>query len=674
MINKSNLNTNIIRQNNLKSFSNGSSNNFNNLGTLSQSLTKNTAGSLSNETKEYHEFSDNDFKIKPDIRENKNLSRIYNKINRFHSMGIENIKNNFFYENVDKKVKVNNSTKFPLLFKNNLKIVKPEKIPALNLKSNEHYNDVLSKLSNDNEEKSNRKLSGSKLILSKIIKNSNRDKNTPTVTFLNQDTNSINNTHGNENYTTNQSNKNLNYSNKKKDTENTKSNCNENFEKKEIIDNNNLSNPNNDLLSTYYKSGLNSTLNVNLSNTKAFNFTVSKSKINDVIEDLSEAQSNFNITHMSILNRNTVNPDPESYLQPVIIKKSSKLIVSSEDKYNDNKKDSQINSKFFNANNSSNKNTSSNETANKHDNRLLYSTNYGKPVNANVSFSEIINYKNEAIKNSQANTSKNYLNIQDSISIQNTNTGYLINERKISHFDLNLNYVKIKDVIDSPEISKRYNQNNYSYNKTFHFNNSVISNNKNINKNGVKEDLFFSTQIFNLKGMKRKKLLPHLLKGFKSIENEMSEINENISKAVKDLDESIEKGEKYKNKYVKEFSFDNSSDVFMYENNGEGYYMLNQKVFSESKMLKNMTCENIHKHQKFLRERFNLEQKDEDHIFDGLAKQTQHKFKQVIDYLNNTEDLKKRALKNLETHQQKKRIDELSKIDDEQISEDKEDL
>jgi len=201
---------------------------------------------------------------------------------------------------------------------------------------------------------------------------------------------------------------------------------------------------------------------------------------------------------------------------------------------------------------------------------------------------------------------------------------------------------------------------------------SAASGSKNNNMLNTNVD-FFSTQLFDFKSSAAKKrLLPHLIQGFKTIESQMTNIKTSLSKAIKDLDDSIDKGEKRKNNNNgNEFAGENvnANDVFIYGNNGEGYYMSNQKIMKEATILNSMKSENIFKHKKFFCKRFDLIDRDkETFIENGLSRGTEKKFKIIEEYLDQTEDMKKRAIKHIEMHQMKMRMEVLNENSSEEDS------
>ena len=66
---------------------------------------------------------------------------------------------------------------------------------------------------------------------------------------------------------------------------------------------------------------------------------------------------------------------------------------------------------------------------------------------------------------------------------------------------------------------------------------------------------------------------------------------------------------------------------------------------------------NIHKNREFFVKRFNLENRVIQEIGNGLNKDTEKKFKKIEDWLKITEEMKIRAIKNIELHQMKNNID-----------------
>ena len=139
------------------------------------------------------------------------------------------------------------------------------------------------------------------------------------------------------------------------------------------------------------------------------------------------------------------------------------------------------------------------------------------------------------------------------------------------------------------------------------------------------------------------------------------------------MDDSIEKGEKHKSKNDREFigEAENTNDLFLYLNNGEGYYMSNQKIMKEAVILKGIKSENIFKHKRFFSKRFNLYDKDKETLIEnGLSRGTETKFKMVEGYLDQTEDMKKCAIKHIEMHQMKIKMEALNKNRHEETGDD----
>ena len=223
------------------------------------------------------------------------------------------------------------------------------------------------------------------------------------------------------------------------------------------------------------------------------------------------------------------------------------------------------------------------------------------------------------------------------------------------------------------------NSNHLNFNKTFHSNSQRNSfSNKHLLNNTARSNVngndFFSAQLLNFSNTTAKKrLLPHLIKGFKSIESDMTDIKTNLSKAIKQMDDSIEHCEKHKSKHNREFAdeTENTNDVFLYGNNGQGYYMSNQKIMVEASILNRMKCENIFKHKRFFSQRFNLKSNDQETVIgNGLSFGTEKKFKKIEEYLDETEEMKKRAIKHIKNHQMKVRMEALNENSDEDILDD----
>lgn len=470
----------------------------------------------------------------------------------------------------------------------------------------------------------------------------------------------------------------------KKTNENKENNGNENNN-----NNNNISN-NEVMQSTHYKSGFNSTINFNANMTNNLTSSIFRSTqlnlvssiaavaaaqsnnesiTNTTDSDLASNRSFYNhINNISNANRKNSKSELKGELKA--------FVKNNNYNYNNNNADPNAN----NLGNLPNQNQSQRKTL-----RLSSQVSLNNLNHLGSSAAALAAERNYTNTNTNSNSNNNLNKITEvsspsrhnSISnrqVLTRNNATIMNQKNSQTSNNNKN-------INININTNTNNLNSMSFNKTFHSNSiRSLSNNINNNKNNTKNSLnnsnnksnnnntnfdFFSTQVFDFKSSAaaRKRLLPHLIQGFKSIENQMTDIKSNLSKAIKDLDGSIENGEKHKSKNNREFASEteNTNDVFLYGNNGEGYYMSNQKIMKEASILKSMKSENIFKHKRFFRTRFNLDDTSkETFIENGLSRGTETKFKKIEEYLDETEDMKKRAIKHIELHQMKVRMEALN--------------
>lgn len=177
---------------------------------------------------------------------------------------------------------------------------------------------------------------------------------------------------------------------------------------------------------------------------------------------------------------------------------------------------------------------------------------------------------------------------------------------------------------------------------------------------------FFTTQTHVFKNKNKNNsternriFLPSLMSGVNDIEKEMTDINVNLSQAVKEINKQI--GSKKEDKYEKEFTVENriNDDVFLYGKNGTGYYTSKKIKMNDTEILKKIDCENLLKHQKFFNKRFDLEQKKKVESKQVFGRNTENNFRKVLNYLKDTEELKLRAIKTIENHQLKNLMEAL---------------
>jgi len=413
-------------------------------------------------------------------------------------------------------------------------------------------------------------------------------------------------------------------------------------------------NSNNDLQSTLYKSGFNSTMNLNFDSSN--NVTSSLFRTSQINLAESNKVNLVKNLHISNINESLIN-STDSNLNSNRSNPKKKISNGKKNSFNDNKISiieniSEINSgiqnKYIGIVNKpilqiiNQENISESSSSNSQ-------SNLNKISQINFNKSDLMGF-NKAYMTEKSN---NYRNLSN-----NNNNFYGTNPKESSNFT---------NASNPNCFNKTFHSNSLGSKKNFFFNSTSNLNNYDNNSNSD----FFSTQIFDFKtNQGRKRALPHLMKGFASIENIMTDIKSNFKVALKELDDGIDNSEKHKNKYVKEFDVDseNTNDVFLYGDNGEGYYMSNQKVMKESELLKNMKSENIFKHKKFFRHRFDLETKGLEQIIEnGLNRGTESRFKRVEDYLKETEEMKKRAIKHIEQHQFKMKMEALNENSQEDI-------
>lgn len=328
------------------------------------------------------------------------------------------------------------------------------------------------------------------------------------------------------------------------------------------------------------------------------------------------------------------------------------------------------NSTFNNTNNSMNSMQGKFNTVYNQNILIKPNFNLSKHIPSN-SYSKIVktvkieNNKNKNSFNSSA-SGKNLNSSTDNFTRKNLGSKSIL---PITKFNTNSTSKLFSNFINENKIKiSNFEQNekdldtSSSVNSLYPNDNNIEEENKKNSKNLLKGNQlnFFSTQIGNFGDFKNKKrIFPHLLQGCKSIENESSDIKGNLAGAVKGLNDSINNGKSKKKIKDKEFDLEfNNNDVFLYGANGQGYYMNNQKVFKESDILKKLESVNIHKNREFFVKRFDLENRVEEAIGNGLSKDTEKKFKKIEDWLKITEEMKIRAMKNIEMHQMKNNIDE----------------
>lgn len=165
-----------------------------------------------------------------------------------------------------------------------------------------------------------------------------------------------------------------------------------------------------------------------------------------------------------------------------------------------------------------------------------------------------------------------------------------------------------------------------------------------------------------------KEAFPQLIDNILSLQKESKGIRKEMKKTVEKGNKELAKSPLKLNnqKYVKEnFDFElNLNDVFLYGANGEGYYMNNEKVFKEGKILKKIPSENILKHKKFFSQRFELKKPKKPEYpsgaDDGLSLLAVQNFKKVSEFLDETENLKKKSINDI----RKFKLRVLHKIDE----------
>lgn len=220
------------------------------------------------------------------------------------------------------------------------------------------------------------------------------------------------------------------------------------------------------------------------------------------------------------------------------------------------------------------------------------------------------------------------------------------NDKRTSVFSLN-------KTLKLPPPSQVNNINSYSDQASSESN--VLSNSTTNFKNNFNKSLKFSPNN-----------LPKILEECIGLEKETQQINDEINKISDNIDNVIDSSVPNKQKKFKEeINFNlNLNDVFLYGNNGEGYYMSNLNVFKEADILKRLQSEHLLRHKKFFFQRFDLNNKGDaksPETFsenDILRSQTLVNFKKIADFLKETEELKKKNINEINNFQAKNHIHE----------------
>jgi len=305
-------------------------------------------------------------------------------------------------------------------------------------------------------------------------------------------------------------------------------------------------------------------------------------------------------------------------------------------------------------------------------------------MNTNITNLETINTKSYSLNIN--NPIKNTLFLNDSVEINSNNFANQNNTQfNSSIFDSNLSRNNLIKNLKSPKnfennqtyssidhkkslyindknpVNIQYNSNLMFYEKqsgestTNHIRNytDAMDNNTSISSMNFYNSILKINSIKNSKPQETvREAIPHLIGGIENIANESSDINNDLQKTIKKRSEELQKSPMKSKKYEKEFDLElNLNDVFLYGNNGEGYYMNNEKVFKDAKILNKTPCENILKHRKFFSDRFDLKSLEklraEKIISDGLSTYSRENFIKITDFLKETEELKKKNLKEI---------------------------
>jgi len=411
---------------------------------------------------------------------------------------------------------------------------------------------------------------------------------------------------------------------------------------------------NSELQSTYYNTGFEGTTN-------DFNFNSTAS--NNMTKPMIRSNTKFfpklkGKIHISKTNFDDIYNQEESFHS----KQSTHSIDNPDFAGNDNQKKKSVYNKrnYLNENDADETNQFNKNIKYKHSLKLISKDK------------EIIS-ENIMRKISEKTISKNldFANLSNSSSSGDVGIINFNDNDKNSANIINLN-------INKPEFNKTFQSNslgntvkNFLFNSTTSFNNIKNNLSKKNNFRYSSTD-FFDTQVLDFKTLDSKKtLLPHLIKNFNSIESEVTEIKVNLSKTIKGVQTNIDNLDINKNKYQKEIKLNNQNEndmnVFLYGVNGEGYYMSNRKIMKEAEMLKRIKSENILKHKKFFKNRFGLKDNEVkiEIIENGLNNETENKFKQVVDYLYDTEEMKKRAIINIDNLIMKNKMEAVNEKSDE---------
>jgi hypothetical protein len=426
-----------------------------------------------------------------------------------------------------------------------------------------------------------------------------------------------------------------------------------------------------DYRTTNYKTGFNN------STMKNFDMTLLKSTIN-IIKEIKEEdkQKEKDIEKDKEKEKENSNDKEEKNFSKIISNKNIRSTMSSfkskkfEDKEKEKEKERDINISIL-SNSKIFIDEDKKELQNQEKFLILEKLKNKKSKNNSI----VNNITNNNEDDQQSlNQSSKFLNLNTTMRKKsNRPTGKSFKSMHIID-DLNINEKDKEKNLNIERTSKKI----LNFNKTFlstsssgsEYQLNLLNKMNLIGLNSMNSSDFFATQFSNFtsqnnnqknngkKSEKKKISLPALMSGFNELEKQSTDIKVNLSQAINEIDRDIELGSKYKDKYKKEVSIDFNSDldVFIYGENGSGYYMSNKKVFDNSEFIKKIDCDNVLRNKKFFMERLNMCDKKndkEEKINNGLGRHTEENFNKVFNLIEETDEIKMRSIKKIENYQMK---------------------